>query len=111
MTPLLYPKGGCDSSPNLFPRPPPSTPYEMSRRVPTVVAVLVAGFLVTRATFFATTTASEYALYRDYAVAARQTSLAELYRTRDVEYPPLGVALGAVALRVADLLPENVDWL
>src|SRR5262245_24068393 len=84
----------------------------MPRRVPSaVVAVLLVGFLANRAAFFATTTAGEYALYHDYAVAARSSSLAELYRTRDVEYPPLGVALGVVADRVGDFLPEGVGEL
>ncbi len=78
------------------------------RRHPRIVtASLILGFLLVRAALFAFTTAGEYFLYRDYGEAARQTSLAELYRDRDVEYPHLAVAFGSVAAVVADLLP---DW-
>jgi hypothetical protein len=65
------------------------------------------GFLLFRAALFAVTTAGEYALYRDYGDAARRTSVAELFRTRDVEYPQLAVGLGMAAGALADVLP---DW-
>ena len=73
--------------------------------------VFVVGFLLFRAAGFAVTTAGEYALYRDYGEAARATSLANLYRTRDVEYPPLAVWLGVAASAVTDALPDGVDRL
>ncbi len=82
------------------------------RRIsPGVLFVLVAGFLLLRAALFAFTTAGEYALYQRYADAVRETSLAEFYRTQDVEYPPLGVLFGVVASHVADVLPDSVEVL
>ena len=79
----------------------------MTRRPPP--AALTAGFvllfLTSRAAFFAFTTAGEYRLYKDYGDAARAGSMAELYQTRDVEYPHLCVELGVVAGQLADHLP------
>ncbi|MBA4066855.1 MAG: hypothetical protein C0501_24740 [Isosphaera sp.] len=84
----------------------------MPRRVPPAAwAALFAAFLLTRAAFFALTTAGEYALYQRYGDAARATSLADLYRTTDVEYPPFAVLLGVVAGHVADALPDGVEVL
>jgi hypothetical protein len=77
------------------------------RRHPVVVSVaLIVGFLAFRAVLFAVTTAGEYRLYRDYGETARQTSLAELYRTRDIEYPHLSVGWGALIGVIADALPD-----
>lgn len=75
------------------------------------VVTLAAGFLVVRAGLFAVTTAGEYALYRDYAQEARETSLAELYAHREVEYPPLAILFGVLALDVTAVLPEGVEGL
>lgn len=72
---------------------------------------LVVGFLVFRAALFAVTTASEFALYHDYGEAVRHTSLAELYRTRDVEYPQLAVLFGSLAGMVTDALPPGAGRL
>jgi hypothetical protein len=72
-----------------------------------VTASLVVGFLLFRTALFTFTTAGEYFLYRDYGEAARNSSLAELYRNRNVEYPQLAVAFGSAAAAVADHLP---DW-
>ena len=80
----------------------------MSRRT---VAAFVLGFLLFRATLFAITSAGEYRLYRDYGEAARDTSLAELYQTRDVEYPHLAVQFGAAAAWLADRLPPGTRYL
>lgn len=80
----------------------------LRRRSPaTLYTAFLIAFLLFRAILFAITTAGEYRLYRDYGDAARHTSLAELYRTRDIEYPHLGVAFGSVAGVVADIAP---DW-
>ncbi len=81
------------------------------RPSPATVLALVAGFLLLRAALFAVTTAGEYALYQSYAQGARDTSLAELYRVRNVEYPPLGILFGVVALHVTDVLPDGVEKL
>ncbi|MDB5312712.1 MAG: hypothetical protein JWO38_6914 [Gemmataceae bacterium] len=75
------------------------------RRPATLYASLVVGFLIFRAVLFAVTTAGEYRLYRDYGEAARATSLDELYRTREIEYPHLAVAFGSAACVLADVLP------
>jgi hypothetical protein len=76
-----------------------------------VVLALVLGFLLLRAVLFALTTAGEYALYQSYAQDVRDGSLAGLYADREVEYPPLAVLFGVVALYVTDLLPEGVERL
>jgi hypothetical protein len=68
---------------------------------------LVVGFLLVRAGLFAVTTAGEYRLFRDYGDAARTAGVAELYRTRDVEYPHLAVLFGAAPGWLAERLP---DW-
>ncbi|QDU23067.1 hypothetical protein [Urbifossiella limnaea] len=68
-------------------------------------AALVVGFLLVRAGLWAVTTAGEYRLYRDYADAARTTGVAELYRTRTVEYPHLAVLFGVAPGWLADRLP------
>ena len=60
---------------------------------------------------FAITTASEHALYLDYATHARDTSLAEFYLPRDIEYPPLATVVGVVVLHVADALPKEAECL
>ena len=39
------------------------------------------------------------------------TSLAEFYRARDIEYPPLATVFGVVVLHVADALPEEAECL
>lgn len=67
---------------------------------------LIVAFVLVRFLFFAITTAGEYRLYQDYGDAARRTSLDELYRNRDIEYPQLGVAFGSVVGFVADHFPE-----
>lgn len=72
---------------------------------------LAAGFLVLRAGLFAVTTAGEYALYRDYAQEVRKTSLAGLYARREVEYPPLAILFGVLALDVTSVLPEGIEGL
>jgi sorbitol-specific phosphotransferase system component IIC len=74
-------------------------------------AVALGVYLISRAALFTFTTAGEYALYQRYGDAARRTSLAELYRTRDVEYPHLAVWLGSVAGVVTDYLPAGVERL
>lgn len=77
-------------------------------------AAFVVGFLVFRAALFAFTAAAEYALYKDYGDAARTAGVAELFRTRNVEYPQLAVLFGSLAGAVADALPEWAahlrDW-
>jgi hypothetical protein len=84
----------------------------MPRRVPPAAwAALLAAFLLTRATLFALTTAGEYALYQRYGDAARNSSLADLYRTTNVEYPPFAVLLGVAAGHVADALPDGAEVL
>lgn len=70
-------------------------------------AALVVGFLLVRAGLWAATTAGEYRLFRDYGDAARTAGVADLYRTREVEYPHLAVMFGAIPCWVADRLP---DW-
>lgn len=70
-------------------------------------AALVVGFLLARAGLFAVTTAGEYRLFRDYGDAARAAGVAELYRTRNVEYPHLAVLFGTLPGYFADRLP---DW-
>jgi hypothetical protein len=67
--------------------------------------VLIVGFLLVRAGLFAVTTAGEYRLFRDYGEAARSAGVAELYRTREVEYPHLAVLFGAAPVWLADRLP------
>jgi hypothetical protein len=74
---------------------------------PLVIVALLIGFLLLRAALFAITTASEHALYFDYATQARSTSLAEIHRARDIEYPPLATVFGVVVLYVADALPDE----
>jgi len=69
-------------------------------------AALVVGFLLVRAGLFAVTTAGEYRLFRDYGDAARTAGVAELYRTRNVEYPHLAVLFGTVPGWLADRLPS-----
>ena len=82
------------------------------RRIPpAVLFALLVGFLLLRAACFAVTTASEYALYLNYATATRESSLAELHRTRDIEYPPLATLFGVAVLDVADVLPPEVGFL
>jgi hypothetical protein len=76
-----------------------------------VIVSLLIGFLLLRAALFAITTASEHALYLDYATHARDTSLAEFYRARDIEYPPLATVFGVAVLHVADALPEEAECL
>ena len=83
----------------------------MTRHPARLTAALILAFLVLRAVLFEATVAGEYRLYRDYGDAARATSLADLYRTRDVEYPQLAVEFGAVAGIIADALPRGVDRL
>jgi hypothetical protein len=78
---------------------------------PAALAAFIVGFLVIRAALFAVTTAGEFALYRDYAIQARDTSLAELHRARDIEYPPLATLFGVGVLFVADHLPVGVERL
>ena len=78
---------------------------------PAAVVGFILGFLVIRVFLFAVTTAGEFALYRDYAIQARDTSLAELHRARDIEYPPLATLFGVGVLYVADFLPEGVERL
>src|SRR5262245_18808143 len=77
-------------------------------------AAFAVGFLVFRAVLFAFTAAAEYALYKDYGDAARDVGVAELFRTRGVEYPQLAVLFGSLAGVVADALPEWAahlrDW-
>lgn len=83
-----------------------------ARRVPpAVLLTLLVGFLLLRAALFAVTTASEYALYLHYATAARESSLAELHRTRNVEYPPLATLFGVAVAHVADALPQGAERL
>jgi hypothetical protein len=82
------------------------------RRVsPALLALLLVSFLLLRAALFAVTTASEYALYLEFATAVRDTSLAELYRVRDVEYPPLATLFGVAVAHVADALPAGTEQL
>ncbi len=84
----------------------------LSRQRPAhLYAAVIVIFLVSRVFFFAVTTAGEYRLYKDYGDAARQTSLDELYRTRNIEYPHLGVAFGAAVGLIADQLPGEIRHL
>ena len=78
---------------------------------PAAVVAFIIGFLVLRAVLFAVTTAGEFALYREYAIQARDTSLADLHRDRDIEYPPLATLFGVGVLSVADHLPGGVEQL
>jgi len=78
---------------------------------PGTVAASIVGFLLLRAALFAITTAGEYALYRDYAIQARDTSLAELHRARDIEYPPLATLFGVGVLYLSESLPEGTERL
>ena len=83
-----------------------------ARRIsPAALFAIIAGFLVLRAALFAFTTAGEYGLYQRYADAVRETSLAELYRTQDIEYPPLAVLFGVPAACLADILPAGSERL
>jgi hypothetical protein len=83
-----------------------------SRRLsPLIILALIVGFLLLRVALFAVTTATEYALYRDYAKDVRRTSLAELHQARDVEYPPLATLFGVAVLHVAEALPDGADRL
>jgi hypothetical protein len=86
---------------------------EAPRRVPpaALLTLLLVSFLLVRAALFAVTTASEYALYFDYATSVRQTSLTELHQTRDVEYPPMATLFGVAVAHVADVLPDGVERL
>ena len=68
---------------------------------------LVVAFVLVRFLFILITTAGEYRLYKDYGDEAQNTSLDELYRSRDIEYPQLSVAFGALAGFVADRLPDE----
>ncbi len=82
------------------------------RRVsPVVILVLLVGFLLLRAALFAVTTASEYALYLEYATTARESSLAELHRARPIEYPPLATIFGIAVAHLADALPPGTEQL
>ncbi len=72
---------------------------------------LIIAFVLVRFLFIAITTAGEYRLYKDYGDEARNTSLDELYRSRDIEYPQLSVAFGAVAGFVADRLPDSTKYI
>ena len=66
---------------------------------------LIVGFIVVRAGLFAVTAGEEYRLFRGYGDAARTAGVAELYRSRDVEYPHLAVLFAAVPSWLADRLP------
>ncbi|MBX9622529.1 MAG: hypothetical protein K2X82_01815 [Gemmataceae bacterium] len=74
-------------------------------------AVALGVFVLSRVPLFAFTASAEYLLYQRYGEAARQTSLAELYRSQDVEYPHLAVWLGSVSRWVADRLPDGAERL
>src|SRR5262245_15690406 len=81
------------------------------RLSPALLALLLVSFLLLRVALFAVTTASEYPLYLEFATAVRDTSLAELHRTRDVEYPPLATLFGVAVAHVADALPAGAERL
>ena len=84
----------------------------VSRRLsPAALFALLVGFLLLRVALFAVTTATEFALYLDYANAARSTSMAELHQSRDIEYPPLATLFGVAVLHVAEALPEGAERL
>jgi hypothetical protein len=68
---------------------------------------LLVGFLLLRAGLFVFTTAGEYYLYETYANEVRETSLAALYKAKDVEYPPLAVLFGVPATYITDILPAG----
>ncbi len=68
---------------------------------------VIVGFLLVRAGLFAVTTGEEYRLFGGYGRAARSAGVAELYRTRDVEYPHLVALFGTVPGWLAERLP---DW-
>jgi len=78
---------------------------------PAALAWLIIGFLAIRAALFTVTTAGEFALYRYYALQARATSLADLHRDLDIEYPPLATLFGVGVLSVSDHLPHGVEVL
>jgi hypothetical protein len=84
------------------------------RLTPGRIALLVVGFLLLRASLFAVTTAGEYALYLRYAAATRDTSLADLHRSQDIEYPQLATLFGVGVLYAAEVLPawteHLTDW-
>lgn len=84
---------------------------DRSRHPAEYYAVVLAGFLLSRVGLFAFSTASEYWLYQRYGDAARSGSLAELYRTEEVEYPHLAVLFGSAVGWVADRLPDGVERL
>src|SRR5438477_9365729 len=77
-------------------------------------AAFAVSFVLFRTALFAVTAAGEYVLYKDYGDAARAAGVAELFRTRNVEYPQLAVLFGSVAGVVADALPDGAahlrDW-
>jgi len=70
-------------------------------------AAVIVAFVIFRCLLFAITTAGEYRLFKDYGDAVRKSSLDELYRTRDIEYPQLAVAFGSLVGLASDCLP---DW-
>lgn len=72
------------------------------------VAFVVA-FLAGRAALFAFGASGDYLIYKDYSDTARETSPAELYRTREVEYPQLAVVFMVVAGTIADALPDGAE--
>jgi hypothetical protein len=78
---------------------------------PRVLVAAAVGFLALRAALFAVTTAGEHAVYHNQGSQARATSLAELYRARDIEYPPLATLAAVAVLELAEALPDGVHRL
>lgn len=76
------------------------------------VAAVLPAFVLTRlAVFLAATSATDSQVYYQYALAARDTSVAHLFRSYDVEYPQLAVAFAVGVSRLADALPDGSEKL
>ena len=58
-----------------------------SRRPGTLYSAVFVAFALTRILFFLITTGGEYRLFKSYGDDARSTSVEDLYRNRDIEYP------------------------
>ena len=76
------------------------------------VAAVLPAFVLTRlAVFFAATSATDSQIYYQYALAAREVSVAHLYRAHDAEYPQLAVVFSMAVSHLADALPTGSERL
>jgi hypothetical protein len=74
-----------------------------------VVAVLPVFVLTRLVIFLAVTSATDSQVYYQYGVAARVSSVGDLYRSYDAEYPQLAVVFAAGVGVVADALPPGAE--